>query len=307
MKSRVSFDMSSSVSRPVRPKSTSPTCSRERTRMLAGCGSAWKKPCRKIIVIQPSAIRYASRRRSVERPGGEVEIGELLAVELLERQHPRPRVAPVDARDPHVRVAGEVAVEDLGVAPLQPVVELLADRAGELVDELLGVDEVERADTLLRQPGGLEEQRQVGLDLPRRVRALHLDDDAAAVRQDGAVHLADRRGGERLLVELEEEPLDRLAELLLHDALDVGVREGTDVVLEPAQLDDDVRRHGVGPRREQLAELDEGRAELVQHLAQVLAARGGGAVHRRLDLDAVRGAAAGRSACAARTGSRSRA
>ena len=57
MNSRVSFDMSSSVSFPVRPKSTRPIRSGESTRMLAGCGSPWKKPWRKIIVIQLSAIR----------------------------------------------------------------------------------------------------------------------------------------------------------------------------------------------------------------------------------------------------------
>ena len=40
-----------------------------------------------------------------------------------------------------------------------------------------------------------------------------------------------------------------------------------DALLEAAELGDDVRRHDVGPRGEQLAELHEGRAELVQHLA----------------------------------------
>ena len=87
------------------------------------------------------------------------------------------------------------------------------------------------------------------------------------------MHLADRRGGERLLVELEEQPLDRLAELLLDHALDLRERERPHVVLEAAQLGDDVRRDDVGARREQLAELDERRPELVEHLAQVAAAR----------------------------------
>ncbi len=63
MKSRVSFDMSSSVSFPDSPKSTRPIRSGDSTMMFAGCGSPWKKPCRKIIVIHVSAIRYASRRR----------------------------------------------------------------------------------------------------------------------------------------------------------------------------------------------------------------------------------------------------
>jgi len=58
MKSRVSFDMSSSVSFPTWPKSTSPMCSASPiTKMFAGCGSPWKKPWRKIIVIHVSAIR----------------------------------------------------------------------------------------------------------------------------------------------------------------------------------------------------------------------------------------------------------
>ena len=58
MKRPVSFDMSSSVSFPTAPKSTrpiAPACVGKR--MFAGCGSPWKKPCRKIIVIHASVIR----------------------------------------------------------------------------------------------------------------------------------------------------------------------------------------------------------------------------------------------------------
>ena len=56
-------------------------------------------------------------------------------------------------------VAGEVAVEGLCVARLEAVVELLANRAGELVHELARVDELQRLDSLLDQPGGLVQQR----------------------------------------------------------------------------------------------------------------------------------------------------
>ena len=123
-----------------------------------------------------------------------------------------------------MRVAGEVAVELLRVAPLEPVVELLADCAGELVDDLAHVDEVEGADSLLDDSRGLVEEPEVGFDLLRRARPLHLDGDRVPVRQDGSVDLADRRGGDRDRVELDEEALDRLAELLLDHALDVLVR-----------------------------------------------------------------------------------
>ena len=90
------------------------------------------------------------------------------------------------------------------------------------------------------------------------------------------MHLADRRGGDRRRLELEEQPLERVAELLLDHALGLLERERAHVVLQPAQLDDDVGRHDVGPRREELPELHERRPELVEHLAQVLAARGRG-------------------------------
>src|SRR2546428_584613 len=79
----------------------------------------------------------------------------------------------------------------------EPVVELLPDRARELVDERPGVDEVERPDALLRDARGLVEEGEVGLDLARRARPLHLHRDAAAVRERRAVDLADRGGGER--------------------------------------------------------------------------------------------------------------
>ena len=177
-----------------------------------------------------------------------------------------------------MRAAGEVAVEVLGVASLLAVVELLADRARELVHDLAGVDEVERADPLVRETRRLVEKAQVGLDLARRARPLDLDRDPAAVRERRPVHLADRRSRDRHRLELDEQPLERVPQLLADDPLDVLERKRPHVVLQRAQLDDDVGRHDVGPRREELPELHERRPELVEDLAQVLAAGGRGAV-----------------------------
>ena len=221
----------------------------------------------------------------------EIEIGDLRALEELEGQHACTRVAREDAWNLDVPVAGEVPVEGLRVLRLDAVVELLAKRACELVDELLRVDEVERADAVLRDPRSLIEKTEVGLDLPRRSRPLHLDRDPAAVREHRRVHLADRRSGDRRLVELEEEPLDRLPELLLDHLPHLRERDRRHVVLELSQLDDDVRRHDVGPRRQKLAELHERRPELVEHLPQTLAPLGRRAVRRR---EATRARAGGR-------------
>ena len=162
MKSRVSFDMSSSVSFPASPKSTSPIRSgrehedvrRVRVAVEEAVAEDHRHPRLGDQVREPAAL--------LERPRVELEVGELDAVEELERQHARARVAPVDARHRDVRMAGEVAVERVGVAGLLAVVELLPDRARELVDDLARVDEVERADALLREPRRLVEQLDVG-------------------------------------------------------------------------------------------------------------------------------------------------
>jgi hypothetical protein len=210
----------------------------------------------------------------VERVAVGLHVRELEPFEQLQREHALPGVAPVHARDPDVGVPGEVPVEGLGVARLLAVVELVPDRPGELVDELARIDEVERTDALLGDPGRLVEELEVGLDLPRRLRALHLDRDRAAVGEHRAMHLADRGGRHRRRVELEEELLDRELQVLADHPLDLGEREGRGVVLERPQLRDDVRRDDVRAGREQLPELDERRTELVEHLAQVLAPRG---------------------------------
>src|SRR5207247_10735455 len=90
--------------------------------------------------------------------------------------------------------------------------------------------------------------------------------------EHGSMNLADRRSRERLLVELEEGLLEREPELLLNHVANLRERERPDVVLEPPQLGDDVGRHHVGAGREQLPELDEGGAELIEQLAPAAAA-----------------------------------
>ena len=233
-----------------------------------------------------------------------VEVGDLRPLQELERQHPRPGVAPVDARHAHVWVACEVPVEGAGIARLLAVVELLAHRASELVDEAVRVDEVECAHSILRDLRRLVQQREVGLDLPRRRRPLHLHRDAPAVRQHGRVHLADRRGGDRPFRELEEQALDRLPQLLADDVLDIRERKRADLVLELAQLDDDVRRDDVGPAWRAAA-----RTSRTSGRARRASLAGAGLAPMPPLRPATRSSsrAAGRSACCARRSSRTRA
>ena len=236
--------------------------------MFAGCGSEWKNPCRKTIVIHASASRYAMSRRSSGRIASRSRSATFVPRRNSSVRIARGRVLPDHARHDDLLVAGEVAVERLGVARLVPVVELEPDRARELVHELLRVHELERLHALAQEPRGLVQQAEVGLDLIGGGRALHLDGDLLPVRQDRAMHLADRRRRERREVELEERAIHPQVELGLDGVANLLERDRRGGVLQPAQLGDDVRRHDVGARREELAELDERRPELVEHHPQ---------------------------------------
>ena len=145
----------------------------------------------------------------VHRRRLEVEVAELDAHEPFQRQHALARVRAVDPRDRDPRVLGEVAPEDLGVPGLDAVVELAPDRACELVHDRHRVDEREPVDPPPDDPGNLVEQRQVGLDLARGRRPLHLDRHEAPVRELGVMHLADRCGRHRDRVEGDEQAVDR--------------------------------------------------------------------------------------------------
>ena len=87
-------------------------------------------------------------------PRREVEVADVRSLEAVEREEPPRRVSPPDPRHGDPRVRREVPPERLGVPCLLLVVELEPDRAAELLDELAGVDEVELADALARDPGG---------------------------------------------------------------------------------------------------------------------------------------------------------
>jgi hypothetical protein len=95
-------------------------------------------------------------------------------------------------------------------------------------------------------------------------RPLDLDDDLPAIRQNRRVDLPDRRRSERLCRERSEERVDGSAELELDLFPDLLEGRGRHLILKLGQLRDVIGRQDIGPRREKLAEFDEGRAELLQ-------------------------------------------
>ena len=242
--------------------------------MFAGCGSPWKKPWRKIIVIHVSVTRYASARRS-STVSSSVSTSASWTPSSHSSVSTRARV--YDQKTRGTRTCGSPAKlrwKRLRVARLEPVVELLAELAGELVDELARVDEVERVHPLAHEARGLVHAargrprsgaaRRAAAPSRRRARPF-----GSVARCTCPIDAAATGVGSKSRKSRSSE-LPRSSSIT-RSACSNG--NGRTSSWSAAQLGDDVRRDDVGPRREQLPELDERRAELVEQLAQVLAAR----------------------------------
>ena len=188
--------------------------------------------------------------------------------DLVHDQQARGRELPVTARDADPVVAGD----DLGhaddVARLLAEVELVAQRARDLLDERREVDDPVQPPRARRRPDDHLEQREVVLDHLLGLRALDLDHDRVAVGHSRPVHLGDRPGGERLGIDRGEDVLPGHGELALHHRHHLGLGHRRHVRLQGGELGDVLLGDQVGAGREDLAELAEGRPELLERLPQ---------------------------------------
>jgi len=103
-----------------------------------------------------------------------------------------------------------------------------------------------------------------------------LDRDVLAAGRDGEMDLRDRRGGNRLVVEAGEDGRERLAKLGLDDAAGDRAGKGRQAVLQLRHVGGEFLAEQIGARRQQLAELDEARAERVQRGGEALTRPRGG-------------------------------
>ena len=170
----------------------------------------------------------------------------------------------VDGRHVNVGVAYEVRREAAHVIGLDLEVDLLGERLLELVDQADGVVAAQLRDPLLGLVGEPAQDREVGLDHLVEVGALDLEHHLAPVLEGRAVDLRDRGRGQGLVVELAEHLVHGAAELVLDELADPLAAEGLDLVLQLAQLGHELERDQVGAGRHDLAQLHEGRAEVLQ-------------------------------------------
>jgi hypothetical protein len=135
---------------------------------------------------------------------------------------------------------------------LAKIVELLAHARADLLGDLGGVDRAVEAAADREQPLQLA---QIGFDGGLHVGILQLARQLGAVERAGAVHLAERRGGGRMVLEVFELFLPVRAELGEHAALDEGPAHRRRFALQLLQFGGVFGQQQIRNGREQLRDL----------------------------------------------------
>ena len=213
-------------------------------------------------------VRFEELARELMCPlGGEAVIAfDLAPLDALEHEHLLADERPDHLGDDEILVLGEHAGDHVGVVRLLDEVELAAEMRLELVGERVRLQELRTLGPPLEQRRGLAHQREVELDLLLDAGTANLDDHLTAALEERSVHLCDRGGGDRLGLDRDEHVR---GQLLGDDALDLVERHRRNLIHELLELLDVHVRQQVGTRREQLAELDVGRPELLERLPEL--------------------------------------
>ena len=174
---------------------------------------------------------------------------------------------PVHRRNQDVVPPFEVARDALGIAALRGEIQLAPQRHGELLHHLGG-----SVTAQVRQPGFDDlgqpcQQPQIGFNHVTDTRATHLQHHFAAIAQPRTVGLGQRSSGHRGFIKEGEHLRRRRTEIGLQLFADLLVGQCRDRVLQLGEFGDPVRRQQVDAGGEHLAQLHEGRPEILQGAA----------------------------------------
>src|SRR5690606_24104473 len=203
----------------------------------------------------------------------ERDVADRDAVDALHRQHVGPAIVPVDLRHVELVRVREIALQLRRVRGLAQQVDLVHQRLLELLDDLDGPQAPSVRPVALGEPRELIEHLDVALDQSTDIRTQDLHDDLGAVDEPRRMHLGDRRGGERLALEMREDLGDRTVERTLEQRERDVRRERRHLVLELRELVRELGRQQVAARRHGLAELHVDRPELLEREPEPLPER----------------------------------
>ncbi len=204
----------------------------------------------RFLVVKPGQGEgFRARQRRAVGPFGDQNAARHLVPDDLGRLHPRFLVD--DLAD---FVAGR---------GFEAQVEFEQQRLGDRGDEGDGLKTACR-----REKEGDDARRQghhgdVGGDDLFDAGAQDLDRHLAAIEQDRFMGLGDRGRADNL-AEMREDGIDRLAERFDHAGLGHGARKGRQLVLQVGEVGNKLATEDIAARRQHLAELDEGRPQLLE-------------------------------------------
>ena len=236
-------------------------------------------------VLQEGLDDVAAKRDRVMAGGAQrLDIGEADAVDPFVDQDLAGGELPIRHRHAEIRILSGILGEFGERRRLKAQIHLHGDRARQ------GLDDGDEAQApclgraCLRQLRAEAHGGEIAVEAVADSGPEDLDRNLAAVLAAGTVDLGDRGRCDRL-AELGENRLDRLAMGGFDRGTGLRHREGRHPVLQGRKILGDLHADDIGPRRQELAELDIGRAEPGQGRGE---AGGGGAGAAALDQAAER-------------------
>ena len=193
------------------------------------------------------------------------DVAERRAFDPFHRQDFARGAVPIDLRRTEIGVLGEILAIFGRGRRLQPEIHLHPHRARQRLDDLHRPQPLGVGNHALGEAGGEEHVGEI-VDQPALdPRPQHLNGDdplLVPVHDPGAMYLRDRGGGDRL-AELDEHAVQRGLKRRLDPPDRDLARKRRDAVLQPLQFARHCDADDIGPRGEELAELDIGRSEFL--------------------------------------------
>ena len=165
-------------------------------------------------------------------------------------------------------IVGELALAPLHRPPLDGEIQLPLEAALEFPGQCQGFVGGEKREPTLGELGQVLEDVEVGLNDFRDVRPADLQCHGAAIAEDRPVDLGDRRGGHRQGIQRAEDLSQRTAVIVRENLLDLAEREGADIISQRGQLDRVGFGNDIRAGAQHLAQLHEGRPQILAHQPQ---------------------------------------
>lgn len=164
-------------------------------------------------------------------------------------------------------VRSDTGGDPLGATTFRTELQLASQRQGELADHFprsIAAKTGRLRFDALRQT---EEEASVGLDHRPDAGPPNLENDRRSVRKPGAMDLGQRRRSQRIGFHSRRGRIRRFAQVLRELRPAFGEQDGRRSILQPAEFANPLRREQIDAGRKDLAELDEGRSQLLHRPA----------------------------------------